>query len=54
MCEGRTAQLGTLERSGVCAETTTSEIAEAAMVEKRILIDVVLISRVKRGYSFVD
>lgn len=33
-----TAQSGTCERSGVWAETTASEVANAAMVEKRILI----------------
>ena len=35
-----TAQLGTWDRSGVWAETTTSEVARAAMVEKRMVIDV--------------
>jgi len=34
-----TAQLGTWDRSGVWAETTTSEAAAAAMVEKRMLRD---------------
>ena len=33
-----TAQLGTLDRSGVWAETTASEVAKAAMVEKRMLM----------------
>jgi hypothetical protein len=35
-----TAQLGTWDRSGVWAETTTSEAAAAAMVEKRMVMDV--------------
>jgi hypothetical protein len=43
-----TAQLGTLDRSGVWAETTASEVAKAAMVEKRMLIDVSVYVRVKR------
>jgi hypothetical protein len=42
------AQLGTLDRSGVWAETTASEVAKAAMVEKRMLIDVSVYVRVKR------
>lgn len=32
-----TAQSGTAERSGVWAETTASEVANAAMVEKRMV-----------------
>lgn len=33
----RTAQSGTWDKSGTCAETTASEVAKAAMVEKRML-----------------
>jgi hypothetical protein len=43
--EAHTAQLGTWDRSGVWAETTTSEVAKAAMVEKRMLSDYLELSR---------
>jgi len=47
-----TAHSGSDDESGVWAETKESEVANAVVVEKRILVDGVVWRRVKQKYSY--